>query len=68
MLYEWKRLGGAQMAEFDLGERAMQDIQVLFVDDERNVLNALERNLIRESYQKRFVGSGVEALASMAAD
>ncbi|MEI6210697.1 MAG: response regulator [bacterium] len=46
----------------------MHDIQVLFVDDERNVLNALERNLIREPYRRRFVGSGLEALESMAQD
>jgi signal transduction histidine kinase len=36
--------------------------RILFVDDEQNVLNALERCLRREPYQCRFAGSGAEAL------
>jgi DNA-binding NtrC family response regulator len=43
----------------------MKDIAVLFVDDERNVLNALERNLIREPYRRLFAAGAREALAQM---
>ncbi|PHR23959.1 MAG: hypothetical protein COA36_16225 [Desulfotalea sp.] len=43
----------------------MQDITVLFVDDESRVLKALERNLIKEPYQKRYVDSGAKALEIM---
>ena len=38
---------------------------VLFVDDERNVLNSLERNLIREPYRRIFVTSAHEAIEVM---
>lgn len=41
---------------------------VLFVDDEKNVLSALRRGLIRESYQQFFAQSGQEALEIMAVE
>jgi serine phosphatase RsbU (regulator of sigma subunit)/anti-sigma regulatory factor (Ser/Thr protein kinase) len=37
------------------------DIAVLFVDDEKNVLNSLERSLLREPYRKFFASSAQEA-------
>lgn len=46
----------------------MKDITILFVDDEQNILNALERNLLKEPYKKRFAGSGKAALDIMAAE
>ena len=41
----------------------MKDITVLFVDDEKNVLNSLEYNLVREPYKKLFAQNGDEALS-----
>lgn len=40
----------------------MQEITVLFVDDERETLDSLKRSLIREPYRKLFASSGAEAL------
>lgn len=44
----------------------MRDITTLFVDDERNMLNSLEYNLIREPYRKVFAQSAEEGLAILA--
>ncbi len=41
---------------------AQPTYRILFVDDEQQVLNALERCLRKEPYQCRFAGSGAEAL------
>jgi len=38
---------------------------VLFVDDESNVLSAIRRAVMEESYTSFFAGSGAEALATM---
>ena len=43
----------------------MSQEKVLFVDDEINVLSAIRRAVIEESYTAFFVGSGSEALATM---
>lgn len=40
----------------------MEDITILFVDDEKNVLQSLERYLIKEPYNKIFATSVDEAL------
>jgi diguanylate cyclase (GGDEF)-like protein/PAS domain S-box-containing protein len=45
----------------------MNDIHVLFVDDEPDILSAIKRLMGRENYAVRFAGSGVEALSIMAA-
>ena len=42
------------------------NISILFVDDERSVLNALRRNLLRDSFESLFAQSGAEALAMLA--
>lgn len=39
---------------------------VLFVDDEKNILSALRRGLLREEYNKYYAQSGAEALDIMA--
>ncbi len=39
-----------------------EDIAVLFVDDEKPILSALKRNLVKEPYQKLFADSAAEAL------
>lgn len=44
----------------------MNDIHILFVDDEPDTLRAIERLLYRENYILHFAGSGQEALAVMA--
>lgn len=38
---------------------------ILFVDDEKNVLSSIERNLLREPYRRIFAGSAAEALDIM---
>jgi len=43
----------------------MKDIHILFVDDEPDVLSAINRLLRKESYNIRFAGNGQEALAIM---
>ncbi len=44
----------------------MQDMTILFVDDERETLDSLKRSLIREPYRKLFALSGSEALDMIA--
>jgi diguanylate cyclase (GGDEF)-like protein len=44
----------------------MNDIHILFVDDEPDILRAIDRLLRKESYILHFAGSGSEALAIMA--
>ncbi|MCC6933362.1 MAG: response regulator [Deltaproteobacteria bacterium] len=46
----------------------MNDIKVMFIDDEINILKSLERNLIHEPYQRFFANSGAEALEMMDKD
>lgn len=46
----------------------MKDMTVMFVDDEKNVLNSLEYNLVREPYRKLFAQNADEALRMMAAE
>lgn len=43
----------------------MSQSKVLFVDDESNVLSAIRRAVIEESYTPFFAGSAAEALATM---
>jgi PAS domain S-box-containing protein len=45
---------------------SITDIAVLFVDDEPDILRAVERLLSRENYAQYFVESGADALALMA--
>jgi diguanylate cyclase (GGDEF)-like protein/PAS domain S-box-containing protein len=45
----------------------MNDIHVLFVDDEPDILSALNRLMGRENYAVHFAGSGADALDIMAA-
>ncbi len=40
----------------------MNNVAVLFVDDERNVLSSIERAMLREPYQKHYATSGRDAL------
>jgi response regulator RpfG family c-di-GMP phosphodiesterase len=40
----------------------MEDITILFVDDEKNILQSLERSLIKEPYNKLFAQSADQAL------
>jgi len=42
-----------------------KNVNVLFVDDDENILNALKRELIDEPYNKFFAQSGNEALKIM---
>ncbi|OGV40951.1 MAG: hypothetical protein A2X46_12910 [Lentisphaerae bacterium GWF2_57_35] len=44
----------------------MNDLAVMFVDDEQNVLDALERKLIREPYRRIFAASALDALEILA--
>jgi diguanylate cyclase (GGDEF)-like protein len=44
----------------------MRDINILFVDDEPDILSAINRLLSREGYGLHFAGDGVEALGVMA--
>jgi diguanylate cyclase (GGDEF)-like protein len=44
----------------------MNDIHILFVDDEPDILRAIERLLRKETYVLHFAGNGPEALAIMA--
>lgn len=44
----------------------MKNISILFVDDEQHILNALKRNLIKETFRKHFAISGQKALEIMA--
>ena len=42
-----------------------KNLNVLFVDDEKNILNALNRELMEETYTKLFAENGEEALKIM---
>jgi diguanylate cyclase (GGDEF)-like protein len=44
----------------------MNDIHVLFVDDEADILSAIKRMMCRENYAVHFAGSGADALDIMA--
>jgi PAS domain S-box-containing protein len=44
---------------------SFSDIAVLFVDDEPDILRAVERLLFRENYALHFAGNGADALAIM---
>jgi diguanylate cyclase (GGDEF)-like protein/PAS domain S-box-containing protein len=45
---------------------SMNDIHVLFVDDEPDILSAINRLMVREKYTVHFAGSGTDALGIMA--
>lgn len=44
----------------------MNDINILFVDDEADILSAIKRMMLREKYMLHFSGNGADALNIMA--
>ena len=54
------------MEEKISGLTEIQDVTILFVDDEQNILNSLERSLFKEPYRKIFAQSVSQAKSILA--